>query len=189
MALLQKLKRHWFEVVLVVAFGGYLYAARSSGSCPATLVGSWLGGGEKVVGQPAPAWQMPTLDQQLLASGQLEGEVVVLNFWATWCPPCRAELPDFVALQTEWAGKGVQFVGANVEEPSQVEKVQRMADQYELNFPVTFADPAILEAFGGVQYLPTTVVIDAQGRIVKRFEGRVSTDNLRRAVESAQASL
>jgi len=188
MALLQKLKKHWFEALLVVAFGGYVIAAQSSQSCPATLVGNWLTGGNDTP-EMAPAWQMPTLDEQTLSSEGLSDQVVVLNFWATWCGPCRAELPDFVEMQREYTGEGVQFVGANIEGPEKSPAVQQMARQYGLNFPVTFADASTMQQFGGVRLLPTTLVISPDGRIIKRFEGRVRPGELKRSIESARTSL
>jgi cytochrome c biogenesis protein CcmG/thiol:disulfide interchange protein DsbE len=92
----------------------------------------------------------------------------VLDFWATWCPPCRAEIPDFIDLQNEYGSQGVQIVGIALDEP---EKVLAFARQNGMNYPVLLGSDEVSMKYGGIEGIPTTFIIDRDGKIVNRFEG------------------
>jgi len=102
-----------------------------------------------------------------------KGKVRIVDFWATWCPPCRGEIPHFVDLQKKYAKQGLQVIGICVDQdgPSVVSKF--MADNH-INYPVAMADDAITGAYGGIRGIPTTFVVDRDGNIVKKYVG--STD-------------
>lgn len=99
--------------------------------------------------------------------GQFEGRVVVVNFWATWCTPCREEMPAFVRLQERWAGRGVQFVGLAADEP---DKVARFGRELAINYPLWTGDPDVMplsKRLGNrLGVLPHTVILDRQGKVV-----------------------
>jgi cytochrome c biogenesis protein CcmG/thiol:disulfide interchange protein DsbE len=98
----------------------------------------------------------------------LRGKVVVLDFWATWCPPCKQEIPDFISLQTQYGPRGVQIVGIGLDEP---EKLAAFARQTGMNYPVLLGTQDVAMRYGGIEGIPTTFVIDKNGKIVNRFEG------------------
>jgi len=118
----------------------------------------------------APGWELPGLDGDTLRSANFKGKVVVLDFWATWCPPCRAEIPDFIALQKKYAAQGLAVVGVSVDSSS-LKTVKAFAQEMGINYPVLLADDKTVAAFGGIEVLPTTFIIDRTGRIVKQHLG------------------
>ena len=106
--------------------------------------------------------------------------VVVVNFWATWCPPCLVEIPVLVTLQSRFEARGVQFVGIALDDP---EAVHRYAAQVGLNYPTAHdgdgTAPSLLQRFGGASGgLPFTVLIDRHGNIVHRHAGPLTADQL-----------
>ncbi len=129
----------------------------------------------------APAWSVTDLDGKAVSSASLSGKVVLLNFWATWCPPCVAEIPDFIALQQRHASDGLAIVGASVD--SEPDTVRDFAQRRGMNYTVAMADPALLEKFGPISVIPVTLLIDRDGRIVRRFEGRATAEELDSALK------
>ena len=115
--------------------------------------------------------------------GQWRGKVVVVNFWATWCAPCREEMPEFVRAQNEFGARGLQFVGIAVD---QADKVEQFSGEFGLNYP------SLIGGFGAVELskalgnklaaLPFTVVVDRQGRIAHTQLGQLKPDKLRAIV-------
>jgi peroxiredoxin len=129
---------------------------------------------------PAPALEMVDLEGELVRLSDLRGQVVVVNVWATWCPPCRIEMPGFVQLQEEFEGT-VQFLGLSMDrEP---EDVRRFAERVEINFPLLVGRNS-----GGNGYntpvLPTTFLIDRDGRVRYRHEGLFLSHAMRRALRA-----
>ncbi len=116
----------------------------------------------------APAFTLYNLHGKPTSLADFRGKVVVLDFWATWCPPCKREIPDFINLQKAYGSKGLQIVGIALDEP---DKVVDFAQQNGMNYPVLLGDDAIAAKYGGIDGIPTTFLIDKQGKIVSRFEG------------------
>lgn len=119
---------------------------------------------------PAPPWELRSPEGKPVKLSDFRGKVVLLNFWATWCPPCRAEIPDLISLQKQYAPQGLVVIGISMDE-AEPEKVARFAKKMELNYPIVMGTADIAEAYGGVAVLPTTFVIDRAGRIVDGLEG------------------
>ena len=116
----------------------------------------------------APQFTLSDIHGRSVSLSEYRGKVVILDFWATWCPPCKKEIPDFIALQNQYAMQGLQVIGIGLDEPS---KVASFVKQYGINYPVVVGDDAVANLYGGVTGIPTTFIIDKQGKIGKRFEG------------------
>jgi thiol-disulfide isomerase/thioredoxin len=120
----------------------------------------------------APVLSARDLDGRDVALAAFRGKVVLINFWATWCPPCRAEIPDLVALQDKYHDR-LQVIGVS-EDEAPVEVVKRFADAHHMNYPTLMASPEIEKLFPGVGALPTTFVIDRESRIVQKHVGMLT---------------
>ena len=134
--------------------------------------------------QDAPDFSLNTLDGGTFRLDAHRGDVVVLNFWATWCPPCRREIPDFVSLQDDLGGRGLQFVGVALERSAGPDEVRAFADEMNINYPIGLGDGAIAEKYGGVRGLPMTFVIGPDGQIRKHIPGMTTEDRIRPLLEA-----
>jgi peroxiredoxin len=116
----------------------------------------------------APQFTLSDLEGRPVSLSKYRGKVVILDFWATWCPPCRREIPDFVSLQNQYASRGLQIIGIGLDQPN---NVTLFVQQYGINYPVVIGDDAISNLYGGVSGIPTTFIIDRQGNIINKFVG------------------
>lgn len=118
---------------------------------------------------PMPPFLVNDLDGQLVSTAQLHGKVVIVNFWATWCPPCQEEIPEMMELQKEFQGK-LQIVGVSMDDgPPQ--GVKDFADKIGMNYPIVMGSDALSEEYGGIPALPTSFVVDPEGRVVQKHVG------------------
>lgn len=129
---------------------------------------------------PAPPLEMATLGGETLRLADLRGQVVVVNVWATWCPPCRVETPGFVALQAEFTGE-VQFLGLSVDDTEA--DVRAFAAKYGINYPLLFGPNRAGSGYH-VPVLPTTFLVDKDGRVRFRHEGLLLAHALRPALRA-----
>jgi len=126
----------------------------------------------------APEFVARDLEGRELSTASLRGKVVIINFWATWCGPCRAEIPDLVALQDKYRDR-LQVIGISQDE-SPPEVVRRFATQFHVNYPVVMMTPELEKLFPGIGALPTSFIVDRESRIVQKHVGmlRASTTEL-----------
>jgi thiol-disulfide isomerase/thioredoxin len=123
----------------------------------------------------APPFRLQTLDGTTIELSKLKGKVVVLNFWATWCGPCRSEIPGFLQVYKETRGKGVEIVGLSLDDASD-DEVKQFVQRYRIDYPIGKDDGSIAKLYGGIQAIPTTFFIDRTGRIVGRHIGFMSKE-------------
>jgi thiol-disulfide isomerase/thioredoxin len=143
-------------------------------------------------GKDAPPVAFKNLQGQDLALTSLKGKVVVLNFWATWCEPCRIEIPWMIGFQDKYAAKGFTMLGVAMDDEGKsvvepyVEKTQFDVDghQEKMNYPIVLGNDDLAAKFGGLIGLPTTVIISKDGKIAKRFIGLANHDELQKEIES-----
>jgi peroxiredoxin len=118
----------------------------------------------------APSWELKDVNDKTIRSADFKGKVVILDFWATWCAPCRKEIPGFIALQKKYAQQGLVIVGASVDEGG-ASMVKQFMEKLGMNYPVVLTDEKMQDQFGGIEVVPTTFVIDREGHIVKKYFG------------------
>jgi thiol-disulfide isomerase/thioredoxin len=118
---------------------------------------------------PAPDFKLTSLDGKPVMLASSKGKVILLNFWATWCGPCRAEIPDLVGLQNKYKDR-LQILGLVVDDDDQ-DAIKEFSERFGINYPVAIAGDDIRMRYGGIAALPTSFVLDAEGRIVQKHEG------------------
>lgn len=120
--------------------------------------------------EPAPQFELKDLNGRTVRLSDYQGKVVLVNFWATWCPPCRAEMPDLVRLQREHAGQGLQIIGITYP-PERKDRVQRFARSLKVNYPIILGTREIKARFSSEETLPLTVVINRDGKVSDIISG------------------
>lgn len=120
----------------------------------------------------APSWTLKDVDGNPVSSDSFKGKVVVIDFWATWCPPCREEIPGYIEMQKKLGEKGLVIVGISLDSKGPA-VVKAFMEKFGMNYTVVMGDEAIAEAFGGIEAIPTTFVIARDGKIAFRKVGYI----------------
>jgi thiol-disulfide isomerase/thioredoxin len=131
--------------------------------------------------KPAPTFVRDDLNKHGVDLAAYRGKVVLLNFWATWCVPCQAEMPRFVDWQTRYGSDGLQVVGVSMDDDSA--PVAELMRKHPVNYPVVMGDEQIGTSYGGILGLPVTFLIDRQGNIAARYKGEINLDGLERDLQ------
>lgn len=147
--------------------------------------------GEQAVGTAAPAFSLKDLKGADVTMAQQAGKVVIVNFWATWCGPCKAEMPILMKLQQVHGPAGLVVLGVSMDEEGAsvitpwLQKTKFVVDgkPTAMNFPILIGTPAVSTAFGEVEALPATFIIDRKGKIVERHDGAVEFKDVDRIVK------
>lgn len=105
------------------------------------------------------------------------GKIVFLNFWATWCGPCKAEIPDFIEAYKQYKDKGMEIIGISVDRINP-KSVLKFAEKYKINYPVVMSTDKIIKDYEPGPYVPTTIIIDKEGKIRHRHIGYMSKETL-----------
>jgi len=153
-------------VVAVAALG---YAMAKTGPLPAQGQAS-ASSTTPSKRRAAPDFQVRTLEGQTLQLSALKGKVILLDFWATWCPPCRAEVPHLRQLYAQYQPKGLEIIGVSLDRNGE-DTVRSFVQQNGLLYPVAMGEERLTSAYGGIVGIPTAFLIDKQGSIVKKYVG------------------
>lgn len=137
--------------------------------------------GPAEIGQPAPGFELQSLSGAKISLDDYQGDVVVLNFWATWCPPCRAEMPGIQEVYAQYKGKGLTVLGINAHEEKSL--VNEFVFASELTFPVLLDAQSIAMNRYQASGLPTTVIIDRNGMITHMQSGPLTAPQLEALIQ------
>jgi len=118
----------------------------------------------------APDFALENNKGEIVRLSSFNDKVIMLNFWATWCGPCRQEIPDFVNLYKKYNGDGLEIIGVSVDQ-SGWDAVKPFMDRYKINYPVLMYNRQVIIDYGGIQGIPTTFFINRKGEIVEKIVG------------------
>ena len=147
---------------------------------------------DKSIGQPEPDVHFKDLDGKDVSLADFNGKVVLVNFWATWCDPCRTEIPWLIEMQKKYAGKGFTVLGVAMDEEGKSVVAPFVAKEHfdvsgqklPMSYPIVLGTDAIADKFGGLLGYPTSVLISRNGKQVKRITGLISYEEISHAIES-----
>ncbi len=128
---------------------------------------------------PMPEFQLAGIGDSLpmVRSEDFTGKVLLVNFWATWCPPCRQEIPSLIRLHEENSGKGFSVIGISMDK-SAPDKVAKFVKKIGVNYPIAMGTNEIARSFGASGTIPSSFLVNASGRIVKRYPGYTSYEKM-----------
>jgi cytochrome c biogenesis protein CcmG/thiol:disulfide interchange protein DsbE len=129
----------------------------------------------KLDGDKAPDFSLKSVDGKTIKLSDYKGKVVIVDFWATWCGPCRRGIPDLVSLQKEFKDDLV-IIGISLDAEKTIKDVPGFVKSYSINYPIVYGDEKVIMAYGGIQSIPTAFVVDKKGNVVDRHIGLVSKD-------------
>jgi thiol-disulfide isomerase/thioredoxin len=135
-------------------------------------------------GTPAPDFTLETLDGKSVSLSSLRGKAVVVNFWATWCGPCKIETPWLVEMQNQYGAQGLQIVGVAMDDSGK-DEIARFAKNMGMNYPVALGKEAVGDAYGGVSYLPESFFVGRDGKIVDKIMGLEGRSEIEDAIKKA----
>ncbi len=168
-------------IVAAMLFAGIRMARNNRANGP---------GKGQLMGNLAPDFELQTLDGKNLRLSDLRGKAVLLNFWATYCGPCKIEMPWFVELQKEYGPQGFQIVGVAMDDAS-TEEIAKFAKEMGVNYPILIGKESVGQSYGGVSVLPTTFFLDRDGKLIAREFGlqsrSVFVDHIKKAMSQGQA--
>jgi len=183
--------RSAFAATLGALLGLVLFApapwAGEAGLAPGSAAAAAPGAGAEPRKTPKAPIDLALKDLQGVrrSLAEMRGRIVLLNFWASWCGPCRKEMPDLAALRDQLGPKGVEVIGASTDDPEDEPDVRKFVRDHHIDFPVWLgATVENMEAFGLPAILPSTILLDRDGLVAERLAGTVSQKVLREKIDA-----
>ena len=130
-----------------------------------------------MISDAAPDFKLYTLDGDEVKLSDYLGKVVILDFWATWCPPCRKGIPDLISIQNEYKDDLV-VIGISLDQPATQDQLIPFIKSYGINYPIVLGDLEVSAAYGNIQAIPTSFIIDQEGNIINKHIGLVPKSTL-----------
>jgi peroxiredoxin len=167
-------------MIVVVVVLGMLVAARRARESRSAGPGLSV---SNVKGKPAPDFTLPTIDGKEVKLSDLRGKAVLVNFWATWCGPCKVEIPWFLDLQKQYGSQGLVILGIAMDDNPDV--VPKFAQEMKIDYPILLGNEKVAEQYGGVEGLPQTFYVGRDGKIIRKVAGIVSHSDVEDGIKEA----
>lgn len=179
--------KRWVQFVLVslAAMAIVWFLSRNKRRVPArsTPVGIAVKVGFKV-GEAAPDFELRSLDGRMVQLSTLRGKPVLLNFWATWCAPCRVEMPWLTELDRQYRPQGVEIVGVSLDDPGSERGINKFIAERGIGYTILIGDSSVADVYGGVRFMPQSFFIDRAGKIAKTSLGLTDKHDLEAGLKS-----
>ena len=163
----------------------YGFTAARNGTAPEVLAAA------RMKGSVAHEFALQTTQGKLLRLSDLRGQAVVLSFWATWCGPCKIEMPWLVELQKQYGPQGLQVLGVDVKDDAPLEDVNSFAADLGVDYPILVGkrseQDAVGDSYGGLPFLPTTVFITRDGKVSEKTIGLTSRSEVEESIRKVLA--
>jgi peroxiredoxin len=140
--------------------------------------------GPTLQGKLAPDFTLTSLEGKTVHLSDFRGKAVLLNFWATWCEPCKIEMPWFVEMQKQYGDQGLQILGVAMDDASPKD-ISQFAKEMGVNYPIVIGRDAVGDAYGGVQFLPATFYIGRDGKVVNKVFGLKGRGEIQDSIKKA----
>lgn len=157
-----------FLIIFVVGYVGYSSEVKGENESYSTITSAF--GSTPSDFKPAPDFELPDVNGKKVRLSDFKGKVIILDFWATWCPPCRAEIPGFIELYNKYKDKGVVIIGISLDEGG-VKDVLPFMKEFGINYHILIGNYKVTQDYGGIRGIPTTFVIDKKGNIRAKYVG------------------
>ena len=144
--------------------------------------------GPKLRGKAAPGFTLVSLDGKKVSLSDYKGRAVLVNFWATWCAPCKIEMPWFEELRKQYAGQGFEILGLVDDADAGKDVIEKTARKTGVTYPLLLTDGAVQKAYGGLEYLPQSFYVDKNGVVVEETAGLGSKDEIEANIKKTIAS-
>ena len=186
------LKRNWSTLLLIGTIAAYLGLSMGTDRCPLCVVTDFATGGTsgstaprknaQVVGELEPVtWQAKTIGGLEINSDSCKGKVTLVVYWATWCAPCREEIPTLIALRNDFSKDEIEIIGVSVDEAYM--SIEHFVTTNRINYDIAKNNESLDQAFGPIRYIPTIVILDQGGKVHQRHTGVVGPNILRGQVQ------
>lgn len=130
----------------------------------------------------AADFSLVDINNKVVRLSDYQSKVIILNFFATWCPPCRSEIPDFIELMKDYGDKNFVIIGVSLDK-SGVNEIKKFADENNINYPVLIDDGQVSDSYGPIGSIPTTFIIDRNGNITEKIIGARNRDSFEKIIK------
>jgi cytochrome c biogenesis protein CcmG/thiol:disulfide interchange protein DsbE len=184
------MKKTILILVVVIAATSAVYVADKATRVHSSTAGRPIG---TKAGEPAPDFSVKDLNDKNVTLADYKGKVVLVNFWATWCDPCRVEIPWLIEMQDKYGPKGFTVLGLAMDEEGKTvvapfvakERYDVNGQRLPMNYPIVIGNESVAEKFGGLLGYPTSVLISKDGKQIKRVTGVINEEEVSKLIEGA----
>lgn len=159
--------KYFFVLAIIISVSAFSYDLRNQSTETNVKV--------TLKDDKAPEFSLKSVDGKTVKLSDYKGKVVIIDFWATWCPPCRKGIPDLISIQNEFKDK-VVIIGISLDREKTIKDVPGFVKNNGINYPVVYGDDKVVIDYGGIQSIPTSFVVDKNGTVVDMHVGLVSKD-------------